>query len=191
MIKLYFGLPGSGKTSILVCMALDALKKGRTVYCNVPLSISNPNFIYVKNEWIGRYAITDGLLLIDEGEIFADPRAYKTFARELSEYMMLHRHYGVEIRVFSQRYNGVDVKIRALCQSVSMVKRGLFGLTRVIPIEYRIVVPTSGDDVGEIKEGYRMPGLLSRLFCRRYRRRRAYAYFDSWAAPALPQLPNP
>lgn len=188
MIDLYIGLPGCGKTTLLSSFAVKYLKKGIKVYCNIPLAIDG--VVYVKNEWIGFYDISDGVLLLDEGEIFAEARSYKTFPKQLSDWIMLHRHYRVELKIFAQRYKGVDVKIRNLCEHVYMVRRGLFGLSSYTPIDYRILVPDAGEKAGDIIEGYRMKGVLRRTFSTRYiARRKYYKYFDSWSAPALPPLP--
>lgn len=188
MIDLYIGLPGCGKTTLLSSFAVKYLKKGIKVYSNIPLAIDG--VVYVKNEWIGFYDISNGVLLLDEGEIFAEARSYKTFPKQLSDWIMLHRHYRVQVKIFAQRYKGVDVKIRNLCEHVYMVRRGFLGLSSYTPIDYRILVPDAGEKAGDIVEGYRMKGMLPRIFSTRYiARRKYYKYFDSWSAPALPPLP--
>lgn len=188
MIDLYIGLPGCGKTTLLTSFALKYLKKGIKVYSNVPLSLDG--VVYVKNEWIGFYDISDGVLLLDEGEIFAEARSYKSFPKQLSDWIMLHRHYGVQIKLFAQRYKGVDVKIRNLCEHVYMVRRVPLGLTMYTPIDYRILVPEAGEKAGDIVEGYQMKSFLGRLFSSRcIVRKKYYKYFDSWTAPSLPPLP--
>lgn len=190
MIDLYIGLPGCGKTSLLTAFACEYIRKGIKVYSNVPLGLHSDLFVYVRNEWIGLYDISGGVLLLDEGEIFAEARSYKTFPKHLSDWIMLHRHYGIEIKIFAQRYKGVDVKIRNLCEHVYMVRRGLLGLTSYTPIDYRIIIPDAGDRAGDIVEGYQMKGFFGRLFSTRYIiRRKYYKYFDSWSAPVLPPLP--
>lgn len=188
MIDLYIGLPGCGKTTLLSSFAVKYLKKGIKVYSNIPLAIDG--VVYVKNEWIGFYDISNGVLLLDEGEIFAEARSYKTFPKQLSDWIMLHRHYRVQVKIFAQRYKGVDVKIRNLCEHVYMVRRGFLGLSSYTPIDYRILVPDAGEKAGDIVEGYRMKGVLRRTFSTRYiARRKYYKYFDSWSAPVLPPLP--
>lgn len=189
MLELYVGLPGSGKTTLLSKFAVDYLKKGYNVYSNVHLNI--PGVVYIENDYIGSYQIENGLVLIDEGEIFAEARGFKTFPKAMSDWFMLHRHYHCTVKVFCQRYKGVDVKIRNLAQKLYFVRRAPFGLSRYTPIEYKIVVPDAGERLGEVCEGYRMPSFLERLFSTRFfRRRRYYPYFDSYAAPALPPLPG-
>ena len=69
MISLYFGLPGCGKTTLLSKFALDACRKGRKVYGNIPLAIQG--YTRIDNNCVGHYDLSDSLLLIDEGTLFA------------------------------------------------------------------------------------------------------------------------
>ena len=64
MISLYFGLPGCGKTTLLSKFALDACRKGRKVYGNIPLAIQG--YTRIDNNCVGHYDLSDSLLLIDE-----------------------------------------------------------------------------------------------------------------------------
>ena len=78
LLSLYFGLPGTGKTTILAKHAKEYLEKGiyKHVYCNIPLMI--PGVIPIENGDIGKFDISDGVILIDEGTLFADSRDFKT-----------------------------------------------------------------------------------------------------------------
>lgn len=187
--SLYVGLPGCGKTTLLTSLAVRYLKKGVTVYTNVHLDLDG--VVYIDPSFLGVYDISNGVVLLDEGEIIAESRSYKSFPKSMSDFFMLHRHYRCDIHVFAQRYKGVDIKIRNLCDNVYFVRRGPFGLTRYTPIEYKICVPNSGEKLGEIVEGYRMRGFFSRLASTRWiLRKRYYKYFDSYCAPELPPLPS-
>ena len=46
-VSLYFGLPGSGKTTIMVSKAIKAVCSGRyrNVYCNVRISVFGVTYI--------------------------------------------------------------------------------------------------------------------------------------------------
>lgn len=199
MIRLYFGLPGVGKTTLLAKFALKYSKKFKYIYTNVHLSDMPDNVIYIHNEWLGIYNIVDGLVLIDEATIFADNRDYKNFSKDLTKWLMLSRHYGVSLFFFCQTYNGTDKKIRSLCTSVWYMYRPLLlghWQTKYYRIPYGIVIPDArknraltGNSLGEIEEGYCKPPLLQRIFCHRMWRPLYYKYFDSWEAPSLPPLP--
>ncbi len=194
MISLYFGKPGCGKTTLMVALILRDLRKGKRVYCNVPLDI--PGVIYVKNEWVGIYDISDGVLYMDEAACWVNSRNHKNFSLALTQYINYHRHYNVDIHLFSQRYNAVDLNIRSLVTSLYRVRRAWFGRTIANRISYRLVIPDSGDRAGDIVEGYQLQNLFERLldFILGYRivirRRKYYKYFDSWVRPPLPPLPD-
>ena len=198
MVSLYFGLPGCGKTTLLTAMAYKfrKLRKYKHIYSNIPIAIDNVTFI--KNEYIGRYDLSDSLILIDEASLYADSRDYKNFSKDKLEFFLLHRHYNVDIVLFTQQWDGVDRKIRVITDRVYYVfKSHLLPmlLTNYYRIPYGIIIPNpkkepNSASLGEIIQGYCKPSLLTRIFCPKLFRPRYYKYFDSWEAPELPKLPD-
>lgn len=204
-VSYYFGLPGVGKTTLLAKMAIDESKRFKNVYTNIHLTDVPDNVVYIQNDWIGKYQLENGLLLIDEATLFADNRDYKNFSKSLVSFFMLHRHYGLTVRLFGQSYNGLDRKIRTLCGGDAqsgvyyMYRPLLLGRwqTKYYKIPYGIIIPDrrknkeqNGSTLGEIEEGYCKPSLFQQIFCRRLWRPRYYKHFDSWEAPELPPLPQ-
>lgn len=197
-VQLYFGLPGCGKTTLMASFAYKAVlgKKYANVFCNVRTSI--PGVTYIDNDCIGRFDLSDGLLLIDEATLFADNRAHKEFDKGKLMYFLEHRHFNVDIMLFTQQWDGVDRKIRVITDRVYYVyKRGLFRhwITKYYRIPYGIIIPDpkkaqGGEHLGEIIQGYCKPSFLIRLFSPRIFRPRWYKYFDSWERPALEPLPT-
>lgn len=194
MIRLYFGLPGCGKTTLLSKMAAKAVrsKKYKNVYSNVPLAIPGVTFV---NDWeIGNCQLSDGLLLIDEATLFADSRDYKNFEKSKIAFFLLHRHYRLEIRLFLQQWDGVDKKIRVICDRVYYIYRPkIIGhwISRYYRIPYGIIIPDKRDDtekLGDIVQGYCKPSALVRFFSPTIFRPAYYKYFDSWDCPTLPPL---
>lgn len=204
-ISYYFGVPGCGKTSLLAKHALEGSKKYKNVYVNVHLSNMPDNVRYIENDWIGKYDISDGLLLTDESTLFVDNRDYKSFGKDLKQFAMLHRHYGITWYLYGQSYSGLDKKLRSLIGNNAqsgvfyVYKPLLFGrwITKYYRVPYGIVIPDrkknkalTGNSLGEIEEGYCKPSLFNRIFCKRFIRFPYYKYFDSWEAPELPPLPT-
>lgn len=195
-VSLYFGLPGSGKTTLLASHAIKAIKgkKYKHVYSNVRLNI--PGITYIMRSDLGHFNISDGLVLIDEATLSFDSRNFKSFTGPLVEFFLLHRHYNVDIELFTQQWDGVDRKIRVITDRVYYIfKTPLTGfcVSKYYRIPYGIIIPEpneAGDNLGEIIQGYCKPSLLERIFCHRVFRPAYYKYFDSWEAPQLPELPS-
>lgn len=189
MVSLYFGLPGCGKTTLLTSLALKAVKdkKYRNVYSNVPLKIFGVT--YINNDCIGKYALEDALILIDEATLYADSRDFKSFSKDKVTYFLEHRHFNVDIVLFTQQWDGVDRKIRVITDRVYYVYKGwLLGrwFTRYYKIPYGIIIPDAKDGsqkLGEIVQGYCRPNFLIRLFSPWLYRPQYYKYFDSWIRP--------
>lgn len=199
MIKLFFGLPGAGKTTILASIAAQyakPFKKNpyRNVYSNVHLSI--PGVTYIDNHCIGNYLLKDSLILIDEATLFADSRAYKEFDKQKLSFFLQHRHYNCDVFLFTQQWDGVDRKIRVITDRVYYVYKGKFfgrWWSSYYRIPYGIIIPdkkVGGEKLGEIIQGYCKPDIFTRLFSKKVWRSKYYKYFDSWEAPELPPLPD-
>ena len=196
-VSLYFGLPGSGKTTIMAAHAKKGLRKRspyKNIYSNVQLNL--PGITYIKNEDIGKYQIENGLLLIDEATIEFDSRDYKNFSKRLVQFFLLHRHYNVDIELFTQQWDGVDKKIRVITDRVYYIYKGIFTgvwFSRYYRVPYGIIIPDpkdGGEKLGEIVQGYCKPGIFGRIFGGWCYRPKYYQYFDSWEAPKLPPLPR-
>lgn len=196
-VRLYFGLPGAGKTTLMSYFALKGVKDKRykNVYGNVKMKIDG--YTYIDNDCIGQYDLSDALVLIDEATLFADSRAYKSFDKGKLEYFLEHRHYNVDIYLFTQQWDGVDRKIRVITDRVYYVFKGkLLGhwFTTFYRIPYGIIIPDphkdkSSEKLGEIIQGYCKPNLIIRAFAPKLYRPKYYKYFDSWERRQLPQLP--
>lgn len=194
-VSIFFGLPGAGKTSLIAQKAYKNLDRYEHIYCNTDLRIDG--VVKIDFECIGKYLLRDCLILIDEATLYADSRDYKVFDGKTKQYFILHRHYKADIMLFTQYYNGVDLRIRRLSDRLYRVyKKGIGGLwiTQYYRIPYDIIIPdgkkTSGEKLGEIIEGYCKPPLLVRLFHPRIWRPKYYKYFDSFECPSLPALPE-
>lgn len=196
-VSLFFGLPGCGKTTLMTKRCIEAVrsKKYENVYCNVRVSVNGVT--YIDNDCIGRYDLRNAKILIDEATLFADSRDFKNFGKDRLTYFLEHRHFNVDIELFTQQWDGVDRKIRVITDRVYYVFKGkLFGFwfTSYYRIPYGIIIPDPKRDgsekLGEIIQGYCKPSLFQRIFSHKVFRPRYYKYFDSWECPKLPELPT-
>lgn len=187
MISIYFGLPGSGKTTLITYLALKAVKqrKYKRVCTNV-IGLKIPNVEFFDCKDIGHYDTTGCLLLIDEIQLFADNRDWSTFDNDHKKFLFLHRHFKCDIAYFSQQWDGADSKIRGLSERVYYVRKNpvLRGITTVYRVPNKISFPTPDSPKGgQIIMGYFAPGIFERLFALRILRSRYYKYFDSYYKP--------
>lgn len=121
----YFGVPGSGKTTIASWLARNELKKkksNRKVWSNVPIK---GTYKLDKSD-IGFYNISNGRLILDEcGTEFDNRNFKKNFTDEQVKFFKLHRHYKVDINCFSQFWNDIDIKLRNLSTKLYLLKKSI------------------------------------------------------------------
>lgn len=196
MIDFYFGLPRSGKTTLLVKLALKEskrIKKGKSRYKRILTNFGTKNIPYcyqIPFSAIGKYDIADSFVIIDESSIECDNRDWKNLSKSFINFMMLHGHYNTKFVFASQSYNGYDKKLRSITDNVYYItKKGITGLflSKVLRIPYGIIIPdkkdNAGSKFGEICEGYCKPSFIHRLLAPRIFRPRYYKYFDSYSRP--------
>lgn len=148
VLNVYFGVPGSGKTTFAAHLTKWALhesgivrwcrkhdnalskiilksgyfKRRIDVYSNVP--ITGAYQLNPKDD-IGNYMIEDAKIIIDEAGIEYNNRSYKTFPQEAIYFYKYHRHYKTSVDVFSQSFDDMDVTLRRLAQNFYVVRKSL------------------------------------------------------------------
>lgn len=196
MVSLYFGLPGSGKTTFATAIAVQEQKKidqkkspYQYVWTNFP--VFYPKIYQLDVETLGKYNYNNALIIIDEATLMADSRDYKTFSYNMKRFFLLHRHFKCDIVLFTQQWDAVDKKIRVITNHVYYVHTGAFrrwiSYANIIP--YGIIIPDKKDNsekYGEIIQGYCRGNIFQRIFSKRIGRRKYYKYFDSYITPDLP-----
>lgn len=175
-LSMYFGVPGSGKTTFAAWYSKQALAAGVPVYSNVPIK----GTYKVERSDIGKYLIQDCLLIIDEASLEYNNRDFKNFAAQENKFYSLHRHYCVECIFFSQDWEDEDKRIRTLAQRLYYVKRSLIpGF--IVRKEIKKTIDISQDK--QIIDGYNFVPLSARwIYCRPL-----WKLFDSFDAPELPE----
>lgn len=148
-LNVYFGVPGSGKTTFaawlvkkathktlfyrLFCekyptiftgllIDLGLIKCPLPVWSNVP--ITGAYKLDVKRD-IGSYMIENGKVIIDEAGIEYNNRNFKALASEQIYWYKYHRHYHSSVDVFSQSHEDMDITLRRLAQHFFVVKKSL------------------------------------------------------------------
>ena len=117
----YFGVPGSGKTTVAAWLVRKAKKhkKKHNVYSNVPIL----GAYAIEKSDIGKYMMSDGLLILDECGTEFDNRNYKSnFTQEQVKFFKYHRHYNLDVACFSQFWNDIDIKLRNLSTNLFLLK---------------------------------------------------------------------
>lgn len=115
----YFGVPGSGKTTFAAYLTKKALKKKKNVFSNVSLK----GAYAISKEDIGKYDMSNGLILCDEAGVEFNNRNYaKNFADYQIDFLKHHRHYNDDLCFFSQYWNDIDVTLRRLSTRLFLLK---------------------------------------------------------------------
>lgn len=119
--SIYFGVPGSGKTTMAAYLAKKELKKRRKVYSNVDIK----GCYAIEKSDIGHFDISNGLLILDEAGIDYNNRESKKFTHEEVEFFKKHRHYNVDVAIFSQDYEDMDKKLRKLATKYFLIRKSI------------------------------------------------------------------
>lgn len=207
MIAVYFGSPGSGKTTLACREILRARKRYKYTFANFGCKCATVDDVDLSD--LGLWTFPSGsYVAIDEAGIEYNSRKYKTLPQHTIKWFKLHRHYGCDLSVWSQSWEDMDVTLRRLADRLYYVRRfGPFTLVRRV---YKRV--TVDKQTEQIIDGYEMTslvylllkplyyasffafglGFLIKAIFPRFEEVRLvfrpfyYRYFDTHAAPELP-----
>lgn len=188
-IKLLVGAPGVGKTSVAQWLVLDYLKDDIPVWSNVCLAgayeldikdLMEFDFITKDKEGNERRG---GVLILDEAGIDFNGRQWKDFSTNFIKFFKLHRHFKLDIYVFSQG-NDVDMTIKRLAQEWYKLVRPRIPIVKnyfvqLIPVTTNLVI-----DKGDWKIIYEADtSIFNSHFIPIYK---TWKYFNSYEVPQLP-----
>lgn len=181
MIKCYFGVPGCGKSTILVREWRKNRRKYKHIY-TINLEINGVEKI--TKEDFRKYRFEDSLILWDEITLDYDNRDFKKFTLEDKESWLLHRHMGVDVIYATQNYENVDKKIKDLTQELWYMNKSVVPLLRSFTKAKRIYRNININEYSsELTMGYRFCNFVESLFVSNTKimwRKRYYKYFNSW-----------
>lgn len=158
---MVFGKKGSGKTTFLTKTAVNAMRKGKTVYSTVEV----PGAVLFDVQNIGLYTFPpESVVLIDEVGMIWDNRNYKNFRTDVRDYFKLQRQYRNTVYLFSQTFD-VDVKLRNLTDAMYLCKchMGFLSIARKIKRDIVIVSP-QGDSEARIADNLEFEPFIFALF---------------------------
>ena len=112
------GKKGSGKTTWMVKLIYQHLRRGYVVYANIDI----PGVHMFDPTKIGEYTFPkNSAVFIDEANLFWDNRRWKDIAANLIEWFRYQRQYRVKLYMFSQTFD-IDKKLRSLCDDLYLVQ---------------------------------------------------------------------
>ena len=148
-LNVYFGVPGSGKTTFAAYLTKEARRESLVI----KLCKRFPNFFWFKHilkgtKWkraypvwsnvpikgayklnakkdLGNYMIENGKVILDESGVEFNNRDYKALPKSVIEWAKYHRHYGVSVDMFSQSHDDMDVTFRRLAQNFYVVRKSM------------------------------------------------------------------
>lgn len=182
-IRIWFGVPGSGKTSVAAWISRASIKHHYKVLSNVEIK----GTYKLDEKDLGYYDMSfdgDGCHVVyDEATANGlDNRDFKSFSQNKKSYFSMHRHMNNRVDVFSQDYD-VDLKIKARAG-----KNGLFHLSRLcIPgfVMYRRIAKIFfiRKDDKQFVDGFKYAGLPRICYTRS-----VWSSFDTLDMSMCPKL---
>lgn len=187
---MVFGKKGSGKSTLITKLAIQAIRKGKVVYSTIYV----PGVRLFDVRYIGHYNFPpESVVLIDEVGMIWDNREFKNFKPEVRDWFKLQRHNRVTVYLFSQTFD-VDVKLRNLTDYMYLVQNrfGIFSIAKKIKRGIIIVNP-DGQSEARIADSLEFEPFFLSLFGLKSwiitYIPHWVKYFDSFSLPALSPLP--
>lgn len=183
-IQVFFGMIGSGKTTIAASIARKALRRGIRVFSNMPIK---GTFLLDLND-LGHYDMSHSILIIDEAGLEFDNRSFSSNFKDKARlsFFKLIRHYFSSIFVFSQSWSDMDIKIRNLAVKYWYVKKSFIPFfICAIPVRKSFGIneqEKKPDDIYKLDPLFIRPFTSSRVFAPLN-----WSLFNSWDAPKLPE----
>lgn len=182
-----FGKKGSGKSCYMVHEMLKYLKKGWTVYSDMPVNLPNVRYIQDANKLFKEYTPdAHSVIFLDEIGITWHSRNYKEFDSRIREWFKLQRKYQCRIYCNSQSWD-VDKSLRQLNDRL-ILQTNIGNFLSVSRPIIRSVTVTEATSEGEsrIADQLKFAPIWQARF---YWMPKYFKYFNSYDAPYRPAMP--
>lgn len=181
-----FGKKGSGKSTYMVKLMLQHIKKGWTVYTNM-FDVNIPGVRLFSLEALKTCTPDEhSVIFADEGGLLWDNRNYKNFNSGYTEFFKLQRKYKCKVYINSQAFD-VDLKIRNLTDGMILQSNigNVIGIGRPILRSIKLTDPSAESD-SRIADSLKFdkPWHWKFTWLPKY-----FKYFDSFQAPPRPPVP--
>lgn len=180
MIKCYFGVPGCGKSTILV---KEYIKNKRNYDHIYTINLVIKGVKKITKDDLELYMFRNTLILWDEITIDADNREFKSFSRDLRDFFILHRHLGCDIIYATQNFEKVDKIVRDLTCELWYMSKSVIPLFRSFTSAKRIYRNININEfTSDLTLGYRFCNFLESIFVSNYKlvfRPFYYRFFDT------------
>lgn len=188
MIRLFFGSPGSGKTTLAVRNFYKLQHKRNSPYDYYFANFDTDLAFKVNLKDLGKWTFPEySYVIIDEAGIEYNNRKFKTLDQKTIEWFKLHRHYRCDVDVISQSWEDSDITIRRLADELWYIRKlGPFTLVR------RVFKSVSVDEnTHQIIDSFLLGKMIKRILPFPFHQKtwflvfrpKYYKYFSSFAHP--------
>lgn len=185
-LNYFFGKKGAGKSLLMVSYMLKYMKKGYTIYSDIPaLNIPGVRMIQAKD--LEKFAPTsNSVLFLDEVGITFDNRKFKLFTDGTRDFFKFQRKYKVIVYMNSQSFD-VDKKIRDLIDKFYLIQSFGNVICLCRPIKRKVaLVEASSQGESRVADNLKFAPFWEwkLLYMPKY-----FKYFDSFEAPVREVIP--
>lgn len=185
-LNYFFGKKGAGKSLLMVHYMLKYIRKGFTVYSDIP-ALNVPGVRQINAKDLENFAPTsNSVLFLDEVGITFDNRKFKTFSDGARDFFKFQRKYKVIVYMNSQSFD-VDKKIRDLVDKYYLIQSFGNVLCLCRPIKRKVtLVEASSQGESRVADNLKFASIWEWkwIYMPHY-----FKYFDSFEAPHRDIIP--